>query len=198
MLRGDRPREALVGADAVLERTEDAADMAALHAAALRIRAAARLQLGDAEPARRISRERRCGSKRRSGPEAALALDLLAVAEADEAARRESAELLERLGVERLALAASAAGRRLRSGGVARRARRATPRTCSPCVPPIGSVLSIRKTITPSPPAVPLRLTMHLICPLRLQSDSGSDVTPPSLLKQVVVCDSATESTSFA
>jgi tetratricopeptide (TPR) repeat protein len=103
VLRGDRPEEALVRTRAVLEVAEDAADMAALHASALRLRAAARLQLGDAAAAEPDLDESIVTARRGDALyEVALALDLKGAA-GDAAAAAESAELLQRLGVERVA-----------------------------------------------------------------------------------------------
>jgi tetratricopeptide (TPR) repeat protein len=102
LLRGDRPDEVLGRTNAVLERAEEAADMAALQASTLRLRAAARLQLGEAEAAN-ADLERSVEVARGADAlyEVALALDLRA-ASGDDDARTESAALLERLGVERV------------------------------------------------------------------------------------------------
>ena len=103
-LRGDRPQEALKHAGSVLEQTGDAADMAPLRAAVLRLRAVARLQLGDLAAAHGDLDES-LGVARAAGAtyEAALTLDLSATVRGDEGAATESAALLERLGVEHVA-----------------------------------------------------------------------------------------------
>jgi class 3 adenylate cyclase/tetratricopeptide (TPR) repeat protein len=103
-LRGNRPEDALERAESVLKHTEDAADMPSLHAMALRLRAAARLQLGDATGAK-ADLEESVSSARSADAlyELALALDLTAAAFADEAAATESAALLERLSVGHVA-----------------------------------------------------------------------------------------------
>ena len=80
-LRGDRPQEALNRAESVLEHTEDAADMPSLHATALRLRAAARLQLGDRAGAEQdLEESLRAARAGDSLYELALALDLSAAA----------------------------------------------------------------------------------------------------------------------
>jgi class 3 adenylate cyclase/tetratricopeptide (TPR) repeat protein len=103
-LRGNRPEDALERAESVLKHTEDAADMPSLHATALRLRAAARLQLGDATAAKADLDESVSAARSADALyELALALDLTAAAFADEAATTESAALLERLSVGRVA-----------------------------------------------------------------------------------------------
>jgi class 3 adenylate cyclase/tetratricopeptide (TPR) repeat protein len=103
-LRGDRPEEALKHADSVLEQTGDAADMVALRAAALRLRAAARLQLGDLAAAKEDLDESLSVARSADAMyEAALTLDLSAKVRGDDAAATESAALFERLGVEHVA-----------------------------------------------------------------------------------------------
>jgi tetratricopeptide (TPR) repeat protein len=104
VLRGKRPEEALERTRAALDHAEEAAEMAALHASALRLRAAARLQLGDSAGAREDLAES-VETARGAGAlyELALALDVRAAADGDTADAAESAALLERLGVERVA-----------------------------------------------------------------------------------------------
>jgi len=104
ILAGDRPDEALASTSTVLELAGDAADMAALHACALRLRAAARLQLRDEDGAREDlveSVETARGAD--ALYEVALGLDLRALMDGDADAAEESAELFRRLGVERVA-----------------------------------------------------------------------------------------------
>ena len=104
ILAGDRPEEALASTSTVLELAGDAADMAALHACALRLRAAARLQLRDEDGAREDlveSVETARGAD--ALYEVALGLDLRALMDGDADAAEESAELFRRLGVERVA-----------------------------------------------------------------------------------------------
>jgi class 3 adenylate cyclase/tetratricopeptide (TPR) repeat protein len=104
VLRGDRPEQALERVDPVLQRTEDAADMAPLQATALRIAASARLQLGEQDAAGADLRESvRVAREADAVYETALALDLLGIAEGDRDAAAEAADLLERLHVERVA-----------------------------------------------------------------------------------------------
>ena len=104
ILAGDRPEEALASTSTVLELAGDAADMAALHACALRLRAAARLQLRDEDGAREDLME---SVETARGADAlyevALGLDLRALMDGDADAAEESAELFRRLGVERVA-----------------------------------------------------------------------------------------------
>ena len=104
VLRGDRPQEALARTGAALGLAEDAADMAALHASALRLRAAARLQLGDTDGAGEDLAESVEIARRADALyEVALALDLRGAIDGDADALAESSALLERLGVERIA-----------------------------------------------------------------------------------------------
>jgi class 3 adenylate cyclase/tetratricopeptide (TPR) repeat protein len=103
-LRGDRPQEALAHADSVLDRADDAAGMAAVQAAALRLRAAARLQLREADAAGNdLAESLRIAHDAEALYEIALALDLSAAAAGDADAAAQSAALFERLGVERVA-----------------------------------------------------------------------------------------------
>jgi tetratricopeptide (TPR) repeat protein len=103
-LRGDRPQEALSRAESVLEHTEDAADMPSLHAAALRLRAAARLQLGDRVGAEEdLEESLRAARAGDSLYELALALDLSAAVSGDDDAAGESAALLQQLAVKNVA-----------------------------------------------------------------------------------------------
>lgn len=103
-LRGDRPEEALEHAGSVLEQTGDAADMAALRAAALRLRAAARLQLVDLTAAQAdLEESLAVANSAEATFEAALTLDLSAEVRGDDGLTSESAALFERLGVERVA-----------------------------------------------------------------------------------------------
>jgi class 3 adenylate cyclase/tetratricopeptide (TPR) repeat protein len=97
-LEGD-PERALAHAGAVLSRATDGADMAAQQAAALRIRGAARLQLGRLEEGHLdLAESLRVARGADALYEVALALDLMGAAgDADAAA--ESAELLARLDV---------------------------------------------------------------------------------------------------
>ena len=89
---------------AALGLAEDAADMAALHASALRLRAAARLQLGDTDGAGEDLAESVEIARRADALyEVALALDLRGAIDGDADALAESSALLERLGVERIA-----------------------------------------------------------------------------------------------
>ena len=77
-LRGDRPQEAL-NAESVLEHTEDAADMPSSMRPHLRLRAAARLQLGDRAGAEQdLEESLRAARAGDSLYELALALDLSA------------------------------------------------------------------------------------------------------------------------
>ena len=102
--RGDRPEEALARTRAVLDVTEDAADTVALHASALRLRAAARLQLGDADGARE-DLVRSIETARGAGTlyEVALAFDLRAQLDGDRDTAAEARTLFEKLGVEHVA-----------------------------------------------------------------------------------------------
>lgn len=103
VLRGDRPEKALAHTQLVLERTEDAAEMAALRANALRLQGAARLQLGDLAAAHEdLVASVRVAREADALYEVALARDLQASAGEDSAAATESAALFERLGVERV------------------------------------------------------------------------------------------------
>jgi class 3 adenylate cyclase/tetratricopeptide (TPR) repeat protein len=104
LLRGDRAHEALARVDAVLARPDDAAQLAGPHAAALRIRGAALLQLGEADAGTAALAES-AGVARDAEAiyELALALDLAGTLAGDEDAEREGRELLERLGVENVA-----------------------------------------------------------------------------------------------
>ena len=103
LLRGDRPDAALASTTAVLDLAEDAANMAALHASALRLRAAARLQLAADGAFEDLAESVEIARGADALYEVALALDLRAAADGDADAAAESAELLERLGVERIA-----------------------------------------------------------------------------------------------
>jgi class 3 adenylate cyclase/tetratricopeptide (TPR) repeat protein len=104
VLSGDRPDEAIERVHAVLDVQPGAADVAAVQAAALRLRAAARLQLGDADGARAdVVDSVKTGRAADALYEVALSLDLLAAVAGDVDAGRESEELLQRLGVERIA-----------------------------------------------------------------------------------------------
>jgi tetratricopeptide (TPR) repeat protein len=104
VLRGDRPQEALARAESVLERTGDAADMAALRATALRVRGSALLQLGrEAEAVAALHESVRVARAAEVVYETALGLDLLAAVGDNSAAADESSALLERLRVERFA-----------------------------------------------------------------------------------------------
>jgi class 3 adenylate cyclase/tetratricopeptide (TPR) repeat protein len=102
-LRGGRSKELLAQIDSLLERAEGAAATAPLRASIHRIRATALAQLGDTAEAR-AALERSIGVAREADAvyELALALDL-AGALGDEAAAKETAELFEQLGVERVA-----------------------------------------------------------------------------------------------
>ncbi len=104
VLRGDHPEQAIRRTHAVLDFADDAADMAALHASALRLRAAARLQLGDADgSAADIDASVEVARRADALYEMALALDLKAHAAGDADAAAESAALLKALGVEHIA-----------------------------------------------------------------------------------------------
>ncbi|MDQ3121608.1 MAG: tetratricopeptide repeat protein, partial [Actinomycetota bacterium] len=104
VLRGDRAVASFQQAQSVLERTEDAAEMAALRAAALRLRAAARLQAGD-HAAARDDLEQGVAIAREAEAlfEVALVLDLLGEAFGDAEAAAESSTIFRQLGVERVA-----------------------------------------------------------------------------------------------
>jgi tetratricopeptide (TPR) repeat protein len=104
VLRGDSAAEALERTRAVLEHAEDSAEMAALRASTLRLRAAAQLQLGEADTAAADLDESAEVARRADALyEVALALDLRASVDGDPEALAESGELLQRLGVERVA-----------------------------------------------------------------------------------------------
>jgi class 3 adenylate cyclase/tetratricopeptide (TPR) repeat protein len=104
VLRGDRPRQALERASAVLERADDPAGMAALQAAALRIRACARVQLGDLDGAGTdLAKSVRVARSADALYEVALTLDVSARLRDDAAAAAESKALFERLAVVRVA-----------------------------------------------------------------------------------------------
>jgi tetratricopeptide (TPR) repeat protein len=103
VLRGDRPRNALARTQLVIGRAEDAAEMAALRANALRLQGAARLQLGElAEAHEDLAESVRVARAADALYEVALALDLQAQALGDDDAAAESAALFARLGVERV------------------------------------------------------------------------------------------------
>jgi tetratricopeptide (TPR) repeat protein len=102
VLRGDRAQQALEHAQAALEHLEAGADAAPLHASLLRTRAAALFQLGrGAEADADLDESVRVARSADALYEVALSLDL--AARAAGAADRESSEILERLGVERIA-----------------------------------------------------------------------------------------------
>ncbi|HZG36374.1 MAG TPA: tetratricopeptide repeat protein, partial [Gaiellaceae bacterium] len=104
VLRGGDPEAALLHTRTILEQAQGASDMAALRAGALRVQAAAQLQLGDADGALGTLRES-LEVAREAGLlyEVALAQDLLGAACGDAAAAAEAAALLERLGVQQVA-----------------------------------------------------------------------------------------------
>jgi hypothetical protein len=88
----------------VIGRADEAAEMAALRANALRLQGAARLQLGDPAAAREdLAESARVAREADALYEVALALDLQAILEDAPDAAAESAALLARLGVERVA-----------------------------------------------------------------------------------------------
>jgi len=100
-LRGNGPR-ALELADEVLADAGEAASVAALQSSAYRIRAAALVQLGDADGAgEAIDRSVAAARAGEAAFQLALALELLAEMDGDRDAASESAELLRELGVER-------------------------------------------------------------------------------------------------
>ena len=97
-------KAALELADLILADAGDAAGMIPLQSSVHRIRAAALMQLGDADGAGKAIDESIAIA--RSGDanyQLALALDLLALIDGDRDAASESAELLAQLGVERVA-----------------------------------------------------------------------------------------------
>ena len=102
VLRGDHPQRALARTAEALEQLESDADLAPLHGAVLRTRAAAKFQLGDASEARAdLEESLRIARSADALYEVALSLDLRA--RADGSVNEESAEILERLGVQQIA-----------------------------------------------------------------------------------------------
>ena len=102
-LRGGHAGSAMTWIAAVLERSSEASGMAPVEAAAQRTRAAALYQLGEPRrAAEALAESVRIARAAEVRYELALSLDLVG-ALGDEAAAAESAELLTRLGVSRVA-----------------------------------------------------------------------------------------------
>ena len=103
-LRGGRGQEALDRVETVLAESADAADAAALHATALRVKGAALVQLGRRDDGVAVLEESSRAAEEAELPyEHALALDALSAATDDGDAAARSTEILERLRVERIA-----------------------------------------------------------------------------------------------